>query len=505
MPEKELDIKLKVSAAGERIFSNTAAKASKLKSSLGTTRTSMTKLGAAAKRMAKAFAAPISMAGKLTAKLGGLRNVAASVGGILRGALTAGLMAVVGAGMMLGPLFGSMREAMEGGEEAAGGAGGALDDMADSATKAAGKLGSAANAGEKAVEKIKGVFGAFGAVGEGYVQTQGRLAESAEASAEGAVSTAKDVGAAMEAAQGGIDGASESTSRFGKALDRIGSAFDRAKTKILQAIAKAITPALEALADLMESPEFEAFVDLLANDLANAAKAIADWFIKKVIPALSNLMKKINEAGGPVEFLKKKFGELKTTALMILAIIVGKVLIASNRIRDYFGRIGDKAKAVWDNIKNNAADMVSDISKTFTSIVDSVKSVFNRILDAVEKAVNAMVDPINEFIGMFNRVSEAIGGAKLEYLHKINLPSLARGGIVDRPMIARVGDAPSGPEVVAPLRDLVNIIKDALGGAGLTIHVAVPAGTANPTAFGRTVGNEIALEMRRQGIRVPTI
>ena len=40
------------------------------------------------------------------------------------------------------------------------------------------------------------------------------------------------------------------------------------------------------------------------------------------------------------------------------------------------------------------------------------------------------------------------------------LPSFAEGGIVSKPMIAQVGDAPSGPEVIAPLDKLKSMMGD---------------------------------------------
>ena len=56
----------------------------------------------------------------------------------------------------------------------------------------------------------------------------------------------------------------------------------------------------------------------------------------------------------------------------------------------------------------------------------------------------------------------ALGAAQIATIKSTPLPSFATGGIVSAPMIAQVGDAPSGPEVIAPLDKLQSMLG--LGG-----------------------------------------
>ncbi len=495
---------------------------------------SNTKLGAAARAMTRTAMAAGRMAGALgRAGRGflGMGRLAGRLGGMLRGALTGGLVIAAGAAMGLKAAFSGMYEAMEGSAAGLG----AVDDEAESAASG---LDNAANASQTAAEKVQGAFGAWGAVGEGFVQAQGKIADEVATTATAAASAASESAAAMDDAQDSIDGATQATTRFGRAMNRIGGAFARAKRIILQAIAKAITPALEKFADLLESPTFKKFVDLLAKDLAKAAEKVGKWIMDKAIPAIEDLMDKINEAGGPVAYFKKKWEELKTRVLMILAIILDKLLEWSNSIRDRFSKIKEWASDAWESVKDGAADIGTAVETAFLAAVESVKGAFNSILRAIEKGVNAAIDAINPFVNMYNAVAEAMGGGKIDLISHIQLPTLAAGGIVDEPTLAMVGDA-SSPEVIAPLdrltgilrnlgmgnapvinvespsggggaptinaNDLAGILRDLEIGGDTVINVTVPAGTPNPQTFGDSVGESIVESLRRSGQRVPVI
>ena len=517
MPDKELNIKVSASdqsaaafnkaksaaLSSNSAFSRLGASARKMAANilssntrLGTVARSMVRVGAAASKMGSAVAG----AGRGFSKLGSL---AGRLGGILRGALTVGIGAAIGGIFGLRAAFGAMREAMEG----SGGVGGALADAGEQAQGAASDLSDAADAGEAAVTKIQGVFGAFGRVGEGFIQQQGKMAEETTGVMDAAVSSAQSASDAMEDAQDSIGGATQATSRFGQATDRIANAFQRAKTIILQAIAKAITPALEKFADLLESPTFQKFVDLLAKDLAEAAEKVADWFINDVIPALEDFMEKVNEAGGPVAYLKEKWEGLKKTVLMIIAIILRKLLDWSNSIRKKFGDTIDWIKDKWKKLKDGVQWYFEELGKAveeiFSGIATTVTGALDTALRAIERALNAARIPINNFIRLFNDVSGAIGGPIISIIPEISLPTLAAGGIIDRPMAAIVGDNPAG-EAITPLDKLPGIIREALGDlAGARITVMVPAGTANPQAFGASVGDSMVRQMRAQGLRMP--
>jgi hypothetical protein len=465
--------------------------------------------------------------GKLARQMGtGLKKAAgAATRGIgtlakgLAGLLAGGLFAVFGALRAAPALFGAMREAVEGASDSVGGAGETLSDTAEAASSAASNIKDAVDTTKEATQEIQGVFGAFGQVGAGFLQAQGAVFDEAQENAQGAIDTAGEASDAMEDYQDAVGGAVETTSRFGSALDRIGSAWERAKNTILKAIATAITPALEALAKLMESPEFQEFVDLIAKDLAKAVAAAAKWFVKVAIPAIKKFMDQVIEAGGPVEFIKMKFEEWRQTALMVIAIILAKLLQWSNSVRRVFSNIGTFfkttwrsiqtfAQGVWDNIVQGARNVMTSVSSIMSSLAGIIKGAWNNLIDAIETAVNAGIGPINEFILLFNSVSDAIGGPTLKLLEKVKLPRLQEGGIVSAPLAAVVGDTgPGNPEVVAPLDRLQDILRESVGAlAGATIQIIVPMDARGlaPAEAGATAADNFITEMRARGIQLST-
>lgn len=494
----------------------------KSKSSLGGLKaaiSSIKKMGVSVRSLAKSANAA---GGKIVRATFNIRNLGKVAGGAVRGLsslargfgtlLAGGLLAVVGILRGLPGLFGAMREAVEGAGDAASSAGSDLTDVAEAGSEAASSMSNTATAAVEAATEIEGVFGAIGKVGEGFIQSQAEVFGKTEDIAAEAIETAQDASEAMDDYQDAVGGAVKATSTFGSALDRIGNAWTQAKNTILSAIATALTPALEALADLMESPEFEAFVKLIAEDLADAAADVADWFINEATPAIQDFMEEVEKAGGPIEFLKDKWEELKLRAQMVLGIIVGAVLIASNRVRDTFSNALDAIKNLWNILKLSIIITLNKAAETAQTIMDgmsnTIKGTINSLISGIETAMNAARRIINPFIALYNAVADATGGRKLDEIARITLPRLQQGGIISDPTLAIVGDART-PEVIAPLDDLVRILQETFGEGGLggpsigTVQVIVNAdpGGLSLGAAGRAVGDSFVEAMRARGIQ----
>lgn len=437
--------------------------------------------------------------GLLTRMAGGALRGIGSLAKGLAALAAGGLLAVFGMARALPGLFGSMRTAMEGAAGAAGGAAGDLGDVAEAADSAAGGIKDVADESVKAAKKITGIFGAFAEVGEGFVQTQGRIFDQAKDTAEAAVEAAGDASAAMEDAETAIGGATTATSRFGKALDRIGAAWNRAKKIILQAIAKAITPALEALADLMESPEFQEFVELLAKDIANAVKKLADWFVKKGIPALKKFLKEVIAAGGVFAWLKQKFDEIREkvriTLLQVAAIILGKLLEILATWRENWELLKTIASGIWENIQTSVSTAIAAIQTKMATLGAALKApfealpaivtgVFDTLKAILTRKINAIIDVINSFINAYNRVTQAIGASPISNIGHV---SMGRGAAASLAAAAPTGDTSAARER-----------------GGLTVNITVPMtpGGYTPEEAGRRAADSFVLAARAQGIRV---
>ncbi len=543
----ETKIVIRARETAGRVFKNISAKIRQATISAKkfiTAKPSLEGIIAAGRRMARVFSRNVVRG------FGLARRAAGAIGGVLRNVLMGGITAVVGGAALAGRALGGMRDALEGAEEGAGGAG-------EAAEESAADFGSAAEKTAEAAETAKIAFGAFGAVGEGFVMKQGSITEAAAKSADSAAKSAKTASKGLKKTTADLGKSAKASTRFGKALSRIGKQFDLIKKKVLAAVAKAILPALEKLADFMESPAFQKFVDLLAKDLANAAAKVGKWIETKLIPKVSDLIKEINKAGGIVAWFRLKWEELKTTVLKVVAIILGSLLIAGRAIKTFFTNIwtavtdfilgaakviGDTLLGIGTAVTDIFGDIGTDISTVFSDISTTISGAFDDIGTAISDAVEDVDTIVQNFEDMGADIAEAFVTARQEVTDFfLGLPAKfeefktsietafstigsvitdvldqAFQDILDRfPFIQDLLDLLTGgvdiPEGSYP--GLPGNSSSAVpgftgaesGGDTYNISVTVPAGTTDPTAFGVSVGDAIVTALRRSGQRIPAI
>lgn len=147
-------------------------------------------------------------------------------------------------------------------------------------------------------------------------------------------------------------------------------------------------------------------------------------------------------------------------------------------------------------------DIVTGIIKTFRGLVDfiagvftgnwrkawdGVKNIFGGIFDGLKALfktpINYIIDGINAFISGLNKIKipdwvPAVGGKGIN-IPKI--PKLARGGVIDKPTIAMIGEA--GKEAVIPMENnlgalekLSTMIGEKIGGNNQPIQLTVKIG-----------------------------
>ena len=98
-----------------------------------------------------------------------------------------------------------------------------------------------------------------------------------------------------------------------------------------------------------------------------------------------------------------------------------------------------------------------------------VRSIWDGLVGIVKAPLNALISAFNGAIGKMNKISVKIPdwvptyGGKTFGLKLPTIPALAEGGIVSQPTLAMVGDNKRSAEAVAPLSDLMSMIKAAVG------------------------------------------
>ena len=172
---------------------------------------------------------------------------------------------------------------------------------------------------------------------------------------------------------------------------------------------------------------------------------------------------------------------------MITAWLIGFTLVAmaakwlwDNGIKPALDAIGAAFSFVWRTFIKPFVDMVVGAFKTvgdtaksiFGAIGGWVSSAFGALVGIVRGPVNGLIDLLNTMISALNSIKidvpdwvPAIGGQTLGF-NIPRIPRLAKGGFVDSPTTALIGEA--GPEVVTPLKDFERMMG--ISGGGKTVN-----------------------------------
>ena len=115
---------------------------------------------------------------------------------------------------------------------------------------------------------------------------------------------------------------------------------------------------------------------------------------------------------------------------------------AWNAVKNVFSSWGSFFSGLWDKIKNTFSKIGTNISNAIGS---AVKAGLNGVISSIEGIINSGVNMINGAINLINDIP----GVNIGKISKLSLPRLARGGVVDEPTVAQIGE--DGAEAVIPL------------------------------------------------------
>ena len=237
------------------------------------------------------------------------------------------------------------------------------------------------------------------------------------------------------------------------------------------------------------------------NDITTVLADVAKWFgdmFQKAWNVLTNIFSSIGTWFG------ERWNDV-TSALANVSSWFGNTFTnAYNAVRNAFSSIGSFFSGVWNTVKGifvNAGQMVG------SAVGGAFRSAVNAVLGTIENVVNGFIGMINGVIGMINKIP----GVSLGGIGYVSLPRLARGGIVDSPTVAMIGEA--GKEVVMPLENtgflqtmgrivggaVVNALGGGLpqsGGFSSSGDIVIMIGGHE---FGRVAIQEINKEQERAG------
>lgn len=139
-----------------------------------------------------------------------------------------------------------------------------------------------------------------------------------------------------------------------------------------------------------------------------------------------------------------------------------------NEFIQAFRNVGNYIKPILENLKTMFGGLIDFIVGVFTGnwqkawqgVQNIFRGIFDGLTNIAKKPLNAIIDAINAMIRGLNKIKlpnwiPGFGGMGINIP---TIPKLAKGGIVDAPTIAMVGEA--GKEAVMPLENNTGWITD---------------------------------------------
>lgn len=265
------------------------------------------------------------------------------------------------------------------------------------------------------------------------------------------------------------------TNAFGL-RDKWNAIWDKIKEKIKQ-VYDYFKPTIDAIVNLFKSaweliklawdlvkPYFEGIWNGIKGVFKGVGDTLGTYFrvawnnIKAVFDTVKTFFTAV------VQTIAGVFGAVK-------GVLTGNFKEAWESIKSIFKPWGDFFKSLWNTIKTLFTGMAETIASTFGNII---KSAVNFVLSGVIGVINGVINGINFAL----RIINAIPGVNINEIKKLDLPQLARGGVVDKATLAVVGE--QGKEMVMPLENnleyldkLAAMISARMGGGNRPIVLEV--------------------------------
>lgn len=221
----------------------------------------------------------------------------------------------------------------------------------------------------------------------------------------------------------------------------------------------------------------------------NEAKTVISNIWNGIKENLSNLWNNIKDTANTVftsikDTIENIFNAVKTSVSNIWNSITSSLSSLWNGIKNtattIFTNIKDTITNIFTlartNISNIWDNIATKLSNVWNSIKDTAKAAWEGIWSVIKGVINSIIGGINLFINAWNSIRldvpevdipfvGTVGGFSIGVPRIPSIPMLARGGIVDQPTLAMIGER--GKEAVVPLENtaFVDTLASAVGSA----------------------------------------
>jgi len=182
-----------------------------------------------------------------------------------------------------------------------------------------------------------------------------------------------------------------------------------------------------------------------------------------------------------VTAIKNKFNEIKEGISNLVSNVKQKITDVKNSIATFVSNVGEKISSIKSTVSNIINNIKSTVSGMFNTIKTNVSNFFENVKTTVSNKVKSiintyLINPINKVISWINSKAhfsysglnilgkQVIPSFDVQLFRLNSIPQLAKGGIVDDPTLAMIGE--QGKEAIVPLEnnnDWINKVADSIG------------------------------------------
>ena len=255
--------------------------------------------------------------------------------------------------------------------------------------------------------------------------------------------------------------ANDAQNQYNQAMAEIGEKAQPAITSFKTAM----VGVLQTIMDKFSEADIEGLIGgitnaitwLTTNVLPPAVTAIS-WVLDNLnwlAPLLGGLVGTIGAISAGMKIYNGVMAVAKTVQLAwnlaLSANPIGIIVVAIVGLVAAFVTLWNKC----EGFRNFFIGMWDGIKKAASATMDALGGIFKGIISLYKGYINGIIGGINMAIGLLNKIKipdwEIFGSYAGKGINIPKIPKLARGGIVDSPTLAMVGEA--GKEAVMPLEN----------------------------------------------------
>lgn len=243
--------------------------------------------------------------------------------------------------------------------------------------------------------------------------------------------------------------------------------FFRANWPSIQKLFKTAMDIIKTSWSSIGKPVFDIFISI-AKSLQNTFKSVMPTITKLFSSVVSTISTQWNTNLKPVfNAIKNVLNNVVKPAFeYVFNKVVGPVVKAAF---DNISKLWNNSlKPVFEGICKFISGVFSgNWKKAFQGLADIVKGVFNGITEAVKAPIRGIAKVWNSTVGKISfEVPDWVPGMGGKGFSVPKIPEFAKGGIVNKDIIARVGEA--GPEAITPINKLMDFITVAVANGNKT-------------------------------------